>query len=155
MITNSDTMQEFYKDEFIIDSIKRSLDSWVIGGGSESNFVTAVYNESKEYYHMSHSEWRGAVLLYLLAGCGIRLTKEIAINVKLLMLDCLAAWEGHVKNRGQVGWEKTKVLSYIIELREYTLKNWGMSMSWCIELINYYVTTHLKEKFWLSLTGKV
>jgi len=47
------------------------------------------------------------------------------------------------------------VLSYIIELREYTLKNWGMSMSWCIELINYYVTTHLKEKFWLSLTGKV
>jgi len=151
----SDIMQEFYKDEFIIDSLNRAIDSWVTGGGSESNFVTTLYNEAKEYYHMPRSEWRGAMLLYLLSGCGVRLTKEIAINIKLMMLDCLAVWNEHINKEGQAGWEKMKLLTYINELKDYTLKTWGMGIPWCRETMNFYVVKRLKEKFWISLLGKV
>jgi hypothetical protein len=139
-------------DEYVIEEINNAVDAWIEGGGHEGNFITMIYEGAKRFYAMKHSEWRGAILIYILIGSGIRVTKDATISFKLLALDCLAAWQKNTDDNKE-GWDKTKVLVEIERVRNYFLKDFGLYNSWCREVLDKIVAVRLKERIWSSLVG--
>jgi hypothetical protein len=136
---------EYIDDILITDSIKLAVGGWIDGTGSVTNFVNVIYKEAKSYFSTANSEWRGAVVIYLVAGSGIKLPVEL----KLIMLDCLNSWEMRVnKDLKADPVEKVKILTEVAEFREYALKYWGGSYQWCRNIISNIIVSCVIDKFW-------
>jgi len=139
-------------DEYVIEAIDNAVDAWIEGGGHEGNFITMIFEGGKRFCAMKHSEWRGAILLYIVVGSGIRLSKDATINFKLLALDCLSAWNKNMESSKE-GWDKTNVLIEIERVRNYFLKDFGVYNQWCHEVLNKIIAKRLNERVWSSLVG--
>jgi len=139
-------------DELIIESINNAVDAWIEGGGNESNFVTMIFEEAKRHSSVRGSEWRGAVLLFIFASSGIKLTRSSMINFKLLTLDCLASWQKNVEIHKD-SWEKTNIMIEIERIRTYFLKDFGMLNTWSKNVLDEHITNRLRDRVWNSLVG--
>jgi len=138
-------------DDYIQNVLRKALDCWLDGGGSLGAFMSEVVVASKDYFKERHSEWRGALLLYLVTGAGIKISKEASIQTKLLLLDCLNNWSDAVSkdNKGNE-YSKTQVLTEINRIRDYAEYSFGMKQLWCIKLLDDIVRGYCAEKFWVS-----
>lgn len=138
---------DYCADTLIIGSLRMAVNKWLDGSGNVGNFVTEVFNEAKFYFGKATSEWRGAVLIYIVAGSGIRMPLE----AKLLMIDCLNNWKTRVKADKKVDLvEQIKLLTEIEDLKDYALKFWGGSYQWCRNIISGVVVESMVSKFWKS-----
>ena len=136
---------EYCSDTVIVESINRGLDQWLDSGGEISAFINGIFNEAKGYGSKAHNEWRGAVLIYVVGGSGIKLPTEM----KLLMLDCINSWHDRVVAENGVDQvEKMKILTEMECFREYCLKQWGSSIPWCRNIVSRTVAEYMRFKFW-------
>ena len=144
-------MQEPPTDEIIYNSIGRALDAWIEGDGIIGNFITEIFHEAKLYYGTPNTEWRGAVVIYLVAGTEVNLT----IEHKLLFLDCVSAWEERVKSDEYMDkMQQMHLLSMLVEFRNYANEHWNTSVAWCKEVMNEIIGKKVREKFWIE-AGKI
>ena len=144
---------DMYSDDYIQNSIRKALDNWLDGGGSLGGFLSEVVVASKDYFRKQHSVWRGVLLLYLITGAGIVISKEATIQTKLLLLDCLNSWDEKVrkdKSYETTEMSRTQVLTEIARIRDYVEHNFGMKQQWCIKILDNVVREYCAEKFWIS-----
>jgi hypothetical protein len=144
-------VQEPPIDEIILNSLGRALDEWIEGNGIIGNFITEIFHEAKLYYATPNAEWRGAVVIYIVAGTEVNLT----IELKLLFLDCVSAWEERVKSDAYMAKaQQMHLLSMLVEFRNYANERWNTSVQWCKELMNEVIGEKVREKFWIE-AGKI
>lgn len=143
----------FEYDTQIVEAIKQAVVSWVEGGGSEGNFTTSIFESSKKFYSAKGSEWRGAVLIYMISGAGLRTPKKFSVELKLLALDCVNAWDEHVRKNYKAGGGRTEILTDIANIKNYFLNHWGLSTRWCENVLDSVIKRVLREQFWISVKG--
>jgi hypothetical protein len=147
-------MKEGYQqDDYIVEAVQHAVDVWIEGSGHIGNFITTIYEESRRFCTMAGGQWRGAMLIYLIVGCGPRFLKDYGTNFKLLMYDCLTAWEDNVKSYAPCE-DKLVILGDIKEIREYVSRLWGSQVQWCTSVMNEIVSKRLREKFWETVAER-